>query len=765
MQLTLKLLVILPVLLNLPSSLIPWLRMMDTVTESHKEVIGNLSLRTSRPAAQRVETMIRLLEQHVQYADTIVPQGNNCTAFAVHLRTVALSTRVSRSGFIQDGGHVCIVNVDPPIVHYTADPHELGITPPSLWEQGLDAASLQPQGPPRASSLNVSSFIASFGNCTAGAHSWAPDPLSTSDTGQPSFLFAKRQPSGHAWWFAQTSEASFSGDLADLVADSSHERLVVVDEQEQLIASSIVEGSSPISRRAQGVRSPEFSDPLLFMAYHTAGVSGGTFRMSSAAHAQATAPRPPGTVFHSDSYAEGTYHVKTYPVACPNGLNWTLVHMIHEELVVPRLAAAVHWNLVFTGCYLVLIFFVACAVLGRLTSQLGSLGRRMDALKRLEFQGLVTLLEPTPSSAPISVDPSEGDLSPLPSPKWPEAPTSASLSQTLVRFPESASRLTEVVGESDQVFVPASIPAVQAVVKEERVLEFSVVEQSFAGMVQGLYHFARFVPQVVVRSIVDTGCPRNVLGMQWKKLTIMFTDVAGFTSISDNTAPDVLVSMLQMYFDVLTSQVIEYKGTVDKYIGDGLMVFWNSPEPVEDHEQLAVECAIRIKHAIAENRLWPTRIGVHSDRALVGTMGCQARLSYTALGDGINVASRLEGACDYFSCRILASRQTMDAVHGVTARCLGPVKLKGKQSNTEVFAVEAIASEATDELREECNTFNSAMAHYHSGDFHVAQKLFLQYCRSARLDEFAERMVALCEECVAKPPRGTWTGAHSIPTK
>ena len=763
MPVTMKLLAILPVLVNLPSSLIPWLFMKAEVKESTKGLIRNHSLRLSRPAVQRVQTLIHLLGQHVQYATAMMPKGQNCLAFAVHVLTVALSTGISRSGFVQEGGPVCVVNVDHPMVHYTDHPHEPGMAPPSLWERRLDAASLQPEGPPRASNLNLSSLMASFGNRTAGAPSWAPDPLFPLDPGKSSLLYATRQPSGHAWWFAQTPSASFSWELAGLVANSSHERLAVVDEQEQLIASSIAEGSSSSSRRAQGVRSPEFSDPLLFMAYHTAGVSGGTFRMSSTAHAEATAPRPSGTALHSDSYAEGTYHVKTYPIACPNCPNWTLVHIVHENLVVPRLAASVDRNIAFTGCYLLVIFLFACAFAGRLTAQLRSLGGRMNALKQLEFQGLLTLAETTSPSTLASV-PSEGRLSPLQSPSVHELlPPSVSSTQTLVSLHVSCSRHpSEGVGESDVVL--PNYPRVKAVVKKNHLLEFNLMEKSFAGLVHGLYHFAGFVPQAVVRSIVNDGS-QKVLGMQWKQLTIMFTDVVGFTTISETMRPDMLVRLLQMYLEDLTSKVVEYKGTVDKYIGDGLMAFWNSPEPVEGHEQLAVECAIRIKDAIRDQRLWSTRIGIHTDRALVGTMGCQARLSYTALGDSVNVASRLEAACNYFSCPILASKHTMDFVHGVTKRYLGFIRLKGRQSNTEVFAVEAMESDATSELREGCATFNAAMAHYLSREFYCARKMFLQYCRSMPYDDFATRMVATCEECIGKPPHGSWTGAHSIAAK
>ena len=128
-------------------------------------------------------------------------------------------------------------------------------------------------------------------------------------------------------------------------------------------------------------------------------------------------------------------------------------------------------------------------------------------------------------------------------------------------------------------------PQATPVVYKPFISETAALEETFSKMAVGMWHFSKFVPNAVVQGIIkDASVGSNGLGMAWQTVTVMFTDVKGFTGISENTPVDALVSKLQVYFGLLTSVIVAHEGTVDKYIGDGCMAFWNHPEPIENHQ-------------------------------------------------------------------------------------------------------------------------------------------------------------------------------------
>ena len=144
-----------------------------------------------------------------------------------------------------------------------------------------------------------------------------------------------------------------------------------------------------------------------------------------------------------------------------------------------------------------------------------------------------------------------------------------------------------------------------------------------------------------------------VLGGKLMEISIMFSDIKGFTTFSEQLTPNQLADVLGLYLDAL-SRVIqrETRGTIDKYIGDGIMTIWNAPEPVPDHPRMACLAALRCRdaaRALAQTSEWrglpvfETRFGLHCAIALVGHFGASDRMNFTAIGDAINLASRLEG--------------------------------------------------------------------------------------------------------------------------
>jgi adenylate cyclase len=187
-----------------------------------------------------------------------------------------------------------------------------------------------------------------------------------------------------------------------------------------------------------------------------------------------------------------------------------------------------------------------------------------------------------------------------------------------------------------------------------------------------------------------------------QEVTILFTDVANFTGIAEAADPDSLMRQTSRHFGALTETFFAEGGTVDKYIGDSVMVFWNAPHAQSDHVERACRAALAAKAAsdalntrFAAEGLPPFRIrlGIHSGEAVVGNVGLAERMEYTALGDSVNLAARLEGLNKEYGTAILVSDAVRErAERGFRFNAIGSVIAKGMTRETRVYElVEAVA--------------------------------------------------------------------------
>jgi len=163
------------------------------------------------------------------------------------------------------------------------------------------------------------------------------------------------------------------------------------------------------------------------------------------------------------------------------------------------------------------------------------------------------------------------------------------------------------------------------------------------------------------------------LGGVKQVITIMFCDIRGFTAYCDNRDPQEVLNVVNEYFEEMTQVVFKYEGTVDKYIGDCIMAFWNAPDDQPDHAQRAVCCAMEMRYALAnfkvkraglDTELFECGIGIHTGEALVGNMGSTLKVNYTAMGSTVNLGARLESLTKKLNERILISQATFDALTG-----------------------------------------------------------------------------------------------------
>jgi adenylate cyclase len=211
---------------------------------------------------------------------------------------------------------------------------------------------------------------------------------------------------------------------------------------------------------------------------------------------------------------------------------------------------------------------------------------------------------------------------------------------------------------------------------------------------RAIWSFARFVPKEIVRRVIDNSISTELGGVR-QEITIVFTDVRDFTTIAESADADILMHQTSRYFSALTDIFLAEGGTVDKFIGDAVMVFWNAPNPQPDHVERACRAALASKAAgeklnaqFEAEGLKPffTRFGIHVGEAVVGNLGSTERMNYTALGNTVNLASRIEGLNKQFGTAILASEEVYSQVqHHFQFKDAGSVTAKGMTKETRVF--------------------------------------------------------------------------------
>ena len=202
-----------------------------------------------------------------------------------------------------------------------------------------------------------------------------------------------------------------------------------------------------------------------------------------------------------------------------------------------------------------------------------------------------------------------------------------------------------------------------------RIAEVSDLGHAVATLEPLLQNFARYVPFALVRGMIDATFSTE-LGGRRQPLCVLFSDIEGFTGLAETLDPDTLTRQTSRYFAEIGEEIVRSRGTIDKYIGDAVMAFWNAPEPQEDYVRLAclgvLRAARRIDRLNAELRRegaaeMPTRFGLHVGEAVVGNVGSADRMNYTALGHAVNLASRLEGLNREFGTTILVSEAVAEA--------------------------------------------------------------------------------------------------------
>jgi adenylate cyclase len=252
-------------------------------------------------------------------------------------------------------------------------------------------------------------------------------------------------------------------------------------------------------------------------------------------------------------------------------------------------------------------------------------------------------------------------------------------------------------------------------------------------------------------------------------ITLLFTDIKDFTALSEQLSPNDLARVLGHYFEVMTKAIQGTGGTIDKYVGDAIMALWNTPTPCPDHPRRACEAALACREA--EERLYHsvewggraplhTRFGIHRDRVMVGHFGAPDRMSFTALGDGVNLAARLEGLNKQYGTTILVSEAVRESTGDAFAfRLVDLVAVKGRTQGVRVYELLGHADAAADRGRE--RAYERALERYWARDFKGAIAIL-----DAQTDDAPSRVLAdRARRLVSDPPPGDWTGVYVASVK
>ncbi|MCR9177787.1 MAG: cache domain-containing protein [Alphaproteobacteria bacterium] len=250
-------------------------------------------------------------------------------------------------------------------------------------------------------------------------------------------------------------------------------------------------------------------------------------------------------------------------------------------------------------------------------------------------------------------------------------------------------RMARKVARIQDLKSSADLPVVRS-----RVREVAALSRAIETLDTAVQAFARFVPVGLVRQLLKSD-QKLELGGQSRFLTILFCDVEAFSTLAERIASRDLLSRISSLLGVVTHRVHDDLGTIDKFVGDGVMAFWGAPAPLDDHAWHACVAALSVQRDMAQlNAEWRgedapeirLRVGIHSDVVLVGNVGSRERMSYTVLGDGVNIASRLEGANKAYGTLICISHDTYrEAGDRLCVRPMDEVQVKGRRTLITIY--------------------------------------------------------------------------------
>ncbi len=259
--------------------------------------------------------------------------------------------------------------------------------------------------------------------------------------------------------------------------------------------------------------------------------------------------------------------------------------------------------------------------------------------------------------------------------------------------------------------------------------------------------FGQYVHPKVLSHILKSNDLK--LGGEKKYITILFSDIRGFTTLTENMTPENLVETLNAYLETMSPIIMKHDGVIDKYIGDAIMAFWNAPVEVHNHEEKAVKSSLAMIDALSKMKTdTPLAIGIglHAGEVIVGNIGSRARINYTIIGDAVNACSRLEGLTKKYGLQIIVSEQIKNAITSpdIIWRPIDVVRVKGKSEVMKLYEPMLNTAENIQKI----NDSSVAFTHYINGDFDAASTLYKRIN-----DTYGAKMAERCDELYRHTPK------------
>ncbi|XIA66471.1 adenylate/guanylate cyclase domain-containing protein [Bradyrhizobium sp. TZ2] len=287
--------------------------------------------------------------------------------------------------------------------------------------------------------------------------------------------------------------------------------------------------------------------------------------------------------------------------------------------------------------------------------------------------------------------------------------------------------LRALAEETDRIqrFESSSAPPVRSVIRE-----IDELGRSVATMRTVTETFSHFVPRRLVEKLIETGTPLQLGGTR-REVTLFFSDVVNFTEITEKADPARVMQYTSRYFAAMSHEIMTHAGTVDKFIGDAIMAIWNAPADDPDHAANACTAALALQrandslNAEFEREGWPayhTRVGLHTGEAVVGNIGSEDRMNYTALGATVNLASRLEGLNKNYGTSILVSSALKQrAGSGFCFRSVDRISPKGFAETFDIYELRSDNASAAADEREFCREWEAVYVALRNGPIAVAE--------------------------------------------
>ena len=285
--------------------------------------------------------------------------------------------------------------------------------------------------------------------------------------------------------------------------------------------------------------------------------------------------------------------------------------------------------------------------------------------------------------------------------------------------------------------------------------------------------FAQYLSPEMVNRLAESS-ESLVLGGERKEMTFLFSDIRGFTKISEQYKddPEALTQLINQLLTVLSNSILEHGGTIDKYMGDCIMAFWNAPTDQADHRQLAIKAAHSMNEALDEFNAQTEGnldfkleigIGINSGNCIVGNMGSDKRFDYTVLGDAVNLASRLESQSSNYGLHMIVGENTHMDDSEFTIIEIDKIAVKGKSSAETIYTCFKPEMKFTEEFLKKHEAF---LVEYRSQNWDGANLLIDELIPSSNeLELYYKHMRARIEEYIASPPASDWEGVYVAKNK